>query len=249
MAADGHNNEAAVAAAAAAAAAIVQVDDSSGAATVITSVHSNEQSPTHTFIDSTTAALKNDTDQVPHETGSKIDGRMKSEDQYFDEKKKAKKTKLSREEQLAARRAKDRERYASMTLEQRENYNLKRRKQYHCQSELSRQNRRNRERERYHSLDAEAAKKRNKKRAKLERERYQRLTPEQLETRNAKRRERSAKARQKKRDELEKRKGAGILNQDGGNNQSNQNLTSLNSENNDAVLYKSGAETDRKSVV
>ena len=51
------------------------------------------------------------------------------------------------EDQLATRRLKDRERYASMTPEQRQIYNAKRREQYHRQSEASRQRRRERERE------------------------------------------------------------------------------------------------------
>lgn len=102
------------------------------------------------------------------------------------------------EDQLAARRLKDRQRYANMNPEQRQIYNSKRREQYHRQSEASRQRRRERERARYHSLDLSAAKERNQRRAKLERERYQRLTPEELEAKNQKRRERAAKGRQKK---------------------------------------------------
>merc|ERR1712238_222717 len=104
----------------------------------------------------------------------------------------------SHEEQLASRRLKDRQRYASMNPEQRQIYNSKRRDQYHRQSENSRQRRRERERERYHSLENEDAKKRNERRAKLERERYQRLTPDNLEVKNSRRRERAAKARAKK---------------------------------------------------
>ncbi|KAG7342209.1 hypothetical protein IV203_007301 [Nitzschia inconspicua] len=104
----------------------------------------------------------------------------------------------SHEDQLAARRHKDRQRYASMTPEQRQVYNAKRREQYHRQSENSRQRRRERERARYHALQLEAAKDRNARRAKLERERYQRLTPEELEAKNRRRRERAALARQKK---------------------------------------------------
>lgn len=46
--------------------------------------------------------------------------------------------------------------------------------------------------------DAEAAKERNARRAKLERERYQKLTPQELEEKNRRRRERAALARQKK---------------------------------------------------
>mmetsp|Transcript_23873 Transcript_23873/g.26633 ORF Transcript_23873/g.26633 Transcript_23873/m.26633 type:complete len:550 (+) Transcript_23873:67-1716(+) len=104
----------------------------------------------------------------------------------------------SHEEQLASRRLKDRQRYASMNPEQRQIYNSKRRDQYHRQSENSRQRRRERERERYHSLENDDAKKRNERRAKLERERYQRLTPDNLEAKNSRRRERAAKARAKK---------------------------------------------------
>ena len=104
----------------------------------------------------------------------------------------------SHEEALAARRLKDRQRYANMTPDQRQQYNAKRREQYHRQSENSRQKRRERERVRYHSLTSDAAKDRNARRAKLERERYQKLTPEELEAKNRKRRERAAAARQKK---------------------------------------------------
>lgn len=102
------------------------------------------------------------------------------------------------EDQLKARREKDRERYAKMTPEQRQNYNAKRRDQYHRQSEISRVKRRERERARYHSLEPETAKERNNRRARLERERYQKLTPEELEAKNRRRRERAALARQKK---------------------------------------------------
>jgi hypothetical protein len=104
----------------------------------------------------------------------------------------------SHEDQLAARRLKDRQRYATMTPEQRHAYNMKRREQYHRQSEISRQRRRERERNRYHALMLEEAKHRNNRRAKLERERYQKLSPEELEAKNRKRRERAALARQKK---------------------------------------------------
>jgi hypothetical protein len=102
------------------------------------------------------------------------------------------------EDLLAARRMKDRQRYATMTAEQRQAYNAKRREQYHRQSELSRQRRRERERARYHALQAEDAKMRNKRRAKLERERYQKLSPEELEAKNRRRRERALLNRQKK---------------------------------------------------
>lgn len=109
-----------------------------------------------------------------------------------------KKGSLSHEEQLAARRMKDRERYATMTAEQRRAYNSKRRDQYHRQTENSRQKRRERERNRYHSLTTDDAKDRNARRAKLERERYQKLSPTDLEVKNRKRRERAANARHKK---------------------------------------------------
>lgn len=102
------------------------------------------------------------------------------------------------EDQLAARRLKDRQRYANMNPDQRQVYNSKRREQYHRQSENSRHRRRERERARYHSLVPHAAKERNTRRAKLERERYQRLTPDELESKNQKRRERAAKGRQNK---------------------------------------------------
>lgn len=102
------------------------------------------------------------------------------------------------EELLALRREKDRIRYASMSDEQRHQYNEKRREQYHRQNEISRQKRRERERNRYHALDNETAKERNERRAKLERERYQKLTPEELEEKNRRRRERAALARLKK---------------------------------------------------
>ncbi len=67
-------------------------------------------------------------------------------------------TEISHEQHLASRRQKDRERYASMTQEQRESYNKKRREQYHRQSEDSRRKRRERERSRYHSLSPDRAK-------------------------------------------------------------------------------------------
>lgn len=105
----------------------------------------------------------------------------------------------SREQHLASRRLKDRERYASMSEEQREEYNHKRREQYHRQSEESRKRRRERERERYHSLPPEQAKERNVRRATLERERYKRLSADELAARNAKRRARAAAMRAQKR--------------------------------------------------
>lgn len=104
----------------------------------------------------------------------------------------------SHEQHLASRRQKDRERYASMTKDQREAYNKKRREQYHRQSEDSRRKRRERERSRYHSLSVDKAKERNARRAALERERYKRLSPAELAERNAKRRERAAILRAQK---------------------------------------------------
>mmetsp|Transcript_5674 Transcript_5674/g.8328 ORF Transcript_5674/g.8328 Transcript_5674/m.8328 type:complete len:572 (+) Transcript_5674:141-1856(+) len=103
----------------------------------------------------------------------------------------------SHEDHLAARRLKDRQRYASMTPEQRQSYNAKRRAQYHRQTENSRERRRDRERARYHSLDNNSAKDRNARRARLERERYAKLSPEELKERNRKRRERAKKDRSK----------------------------------------------------
>ena len=50
----------------------------------------------------------------------------------------------SHEDLLAARRLKDRQRYATMTPDQRQAYNAKRREQYHRQSDHSRQRRRER---------------------------------------------------------------------------------------------------------
>lgn len=109
-----------------------------------------------------------------------------------------KKSNNTHEALLAARRLKDRQRYANMTPDQRQVYNSKRREQYHRQSDTSRQKRRERERARYHSLDNDASKDRNTRRARLERERYQKLSPEELEAKNRKRRERAASARAKK---------------------------------------------------
>lgn len=102
---------------------------------------------------------------------------------------------ITHEQHLANRRQKDRERYASMSKEQRDVYNHKRREQYHRQSETSRKKRRERERERYHSLPATKAKERNVRRAALERERYKKLNPVELAARNAKRRARAAALR------------------------------------------------------
>lgn len=105
---------------------------------------------------------------------------------------------FSHEQHLASRRMKDRERYASMTPDQREIYNSKRREQYHRQSEASRKKRRERERTRYHSLTQCDAKDRNVRRAALERERYKKLDPGELAARNARRRERAAALRAQK---------------------------------------------------
>lgn len=102
------------------------------------------------------------------------------------------------ESQLASRRQKDRQRYANMTPEQRQVYNAKRREQYHRQTDNSRVKRRERERSRYHSLNNDAAKDRNARRARLERERYQKLSGDELEHKNRRRRERAASARTKK---------------------------------------------------
>jgi hypothetical protein len=85
-----------------------------------------------------------------------------------------------------------------MTPEQRQIYNAKRREQYHRQTDNSRVKRRERERSRYHSLNNDAAKERNARRARLERERYQKLTGDDLESKNRRRRERAAAARSKK---------------------------------------------------
>jgi hypothetical protein len=105
---------------------------------------------------------------------------------------------VSHEEHLASRRQKDRERYASMSHEQRDVYNCKRREQYHRQSNTSRKKRRERERIRYHSLTMDRAKERNVRRASLERDRYKRLTADELSARNAKRRGRAASLRHQK---------------------------------------------------
>jgi hypothetical protein len=104
----------------------------------------------------------------------------------------------SHEEHLASRRQKDRERYASMTNDQRESYNKKRREQYHRQTEESRRKRRERERNRYHALTDERAKERNARRAALERDRYKKLSPNELAARNAKRRDRASVLRAQK---------------------------------------------------
>lgn len=92
---------------------------------------------------------------------------------------------------LAARRMKDRRRYATMSPTQRAAYNAHRRNLYHKQGETARQRRRERERQRYHSLEGEDRKARNARRAKLERDRYQKLSKEELADRNRKRRERA----------------------------------------------------------
>jgi len=92
---------------------------------------------------------------------------------------------------LAARRLKDRRRYATMSPTQRAAYNAHRRDLYHKQGETARQRRRERERQRYHSLEGDDRKNRNARRAKLERDRYQKLSKEDLAERNRKRRERA----------------------------------------------------------
>lgn len=92
---------------------------------------------------------------------------------------------------LAARRLKDRKRYATMSAIQRAAYNAHRRELYHKQGETARKRRRERERNRYHSLEGDDKKDRNARRAQLERDRYNKLSKEELEQRNAKRRERA----------------------------------------------------------
>jgi len=92
---------------------------------------------------------------------------------------------------LAARRMKDRRRYATMSPTQRAAYNAHRRDLYHKQGETARHRRRERERQRYHSLEGEDQKARNARRAKLERDRYQKLSKDELADRNRRRRERA----------------------------------------------------------
>ncbi|KAK1739537.1 hypothetical protein QTG54_010080 [Skeletonema marinoi] len=92
---------------------------------------------------------------------------------------------------LAARRMKDRRRYATMSPTQRAAYNAHRRDLYHKQGETARHRRRERERQRYHSLEGEDQKARNARRAKLERDRYQKLSKDELGDRNRRRRERA----------------------------------------------------------
>lgn len=92
---------------------------------------------------------------------------------------------------LAARRMKDRRRYATMSPTQRAAYNAHRRELYHKQGETARHRRRERERQRYHSLEGEDRKARNARRAKLERDRYQKLSKDELGDRNRRRRERA----------------------------------------------------------
>ena len=82
-----------------------------------------------------------------------------------------------------------------MTPEQRQQYNTKRRSQYHRQTTNSRQKRRDRERARYHSVDQDRRAWRNERRAKMERDRYRKLSQEELEERNRLRRDRAAAAR------------------------------------------------------
>lgn len=92
---------------------------------------------------------------------------------------------------LAARRLKDRRRYATMSPDQRATYNAHRRELYHKQGELARKRRRDRERARYHSVEGDDKMSRNARRAKLERDRYNRLSKNDLEDRNRKRRDRA----------------------------------------------------------
>jgi len=92
---------------------------------------------------------------------------------------------------LEARRVKDRKRYSAMTPDARASYNAHRRDLYHKQGEAARKRRRERERDRYHSLEGEAKKLRNERRAKLERDRYNKLGKAELAERNARRRDRS----------------------------------------------------------
>ena len=82
-----------------------------------------------------------------------------------------------------------------MTPEQRQQYNTKRRSQYHRQTTNSRQKRRDRERARYHSIDTDRRTMRNESRAKMERDRYRKLSKDELSERNRMRRERAAAAR------------------------------------------------------
>jgi hypothetical protein len=151
-----------------------------------------------------------------------------------DSQKKLKATGGSHEDLLAARRLKDRQRYATMTPDQRQAYNAKRREQYHRQSELSRQRRRERERSRYHALAADDAKHRNARRAKLERERYQKLSAEELESKNRKRRERAALNRQKK--EAEKAGGA-VVGLDGGSSADPSDVAAVKLEEEAPVVH------------
>lgn len=103
---------------------------------------------------------------------------------------------------LASRRAKDRDRYANMTPEEREAYNARRRSQYGKQPSSTRQRRRERERIRYHNFSEDDTKERNARRAELERERYKKLSREVLDERNRKRRERAMALRLKKMAEM-----------------------------------------------
>jgi len=99
---------------------------------------------------------------------------------------------------LEKRRHRDRQKYANMTETERTEYNMKRRAQYHRQSDQSRKKRRERERRRYHSLTPEESKQRNERRAAMERDRYKNLSQEELEERNKRRRERAAQLRREK---------------------------------------------------
>ena len=112
---------------------------------------------------------------------------------------------------LEKRRRRDRQKYANMTNEERTEYNVKRRAQYHRQSDLSRKKRRERERKRYHALSAEEANERNERRAAMERERYKQLSKEELEERNQRRRERAAQLRREKANPIISRQSSVIM--------------------------------------
>jgi hypothetical protein len=99
---------------------------------------------------------------------------------------------------LEKRRRRDRQKYANMSETERTEYNLKRRAQYHRQSDQSRKKRRERERRRYHALTSDEAKQRNERRAAMERERYKHLSKDELEERNKRRRERASQLRRDK---------------------------------------------------
>lgn len=128
--------------------------------------------------------------------------------------------------QLAIRRVKDRNRYWSMSADERNAKNAKRREKYKHQRVMEKEAeqapdgeganpdlfqqiinrkkiRRDKERERYHALDEEAKKVRNQKRAARERERYHALTPDEKAERNRRRRERAAELRARKKQKAE----------------------------------------------